>query len=285
MMIKHKMPAAPEGRPLKAASHEVRPLALDKWNSGIKAANTDNTLSMLDVIGESFWDEGITAKQVAGALRAIGNQDVIVNINSPGGDVFEGIAIYNLLRNHGGKVTVNVLGLAASAASIIAMAGDEIKMGHGAFLMIHNAWTCCCGNKNDLLAVAAALKPFDDALVDIYATRTGIDKDTLARMMDDETFINHTDALAQGFADGMLTADVVDDGNDSPQAAMRKLDALLAKSHVPRAERRKLFNALNGRMPGATPHNNGTPGAADDLNDAALAKLATAVNNFTPNSR
>ncbi|CAM3637541.1 head maturation protease, ClpP-related [Xenorhabdus thuongxuanensis] len=198
--------------------------------------------------------------------------------------MFEGIAIYNLLRNHSGKVTVNVLGLAASAASIIAMAGDEINMGRGAFLMIHNAWTCCCGNKNDLIAVAEALKPFDDSLVDIYSARTGINKDTIVNMMDGETFINHTDALTQGFADGLLTADVIDDGNDSPQAALRKLDALLAKSSVPRAERRKLLNALNGRMPGATTHNNGTPGAADDINDAALAELANAVNNFTPNS-
>jgi ATP-dependent protease ClpP protease subunit len=283
MMIKHKMPAAPEGRPFDAPSNEVRPLALDKWNGGIRAANTDNTLSILDVIGESFWDEGITAKRIVGALRAIGDQDVIVNINSPGGDVFEGIAIYNLLRNHSGKVTVNVLGLAASAASIIAMAGDEINMGRGAFLMIHNAWTCCCGNKNDLTAVAEALRPFDDSLVDIYAARTGIDKALIATMMDEETFINHTDALAQGFADGLLTADLVDDGNDSPQAAMRKLDALLAKSNVPRAERRRLINALNGGMPGAAIHNTSTPRATDDINEAALTQLANAVNHFTPN--
>ncbi|WP_167450631.1 head maturation protease, ClpP-related [Xenorhabdus ehlersii] len=283
-MIKHNMPVAPEGRPLNAAFNDVRPLALDKWNGGIRAANTDNTLSILDVIGESFWDEGVTAKRVAGALRAIGNQDVIVNINSPGGDVFEGIAIYNLLRNHSGKVTVNVLGLAASAASIIAMAGDEINIGRGAFLMIHNAWTCCCGNKNDLIAVAEALKPFDDSLVDIYSARTGIDKDTITNMMDNETFISHTDALSQGFADGLLAADVVDDGNDSPQAAMRKLDALLAKSNVPRAERRRLINALNGSTPGATTRNNGMPSATDDINEAALTELANAVNNFIPNS-
>ncbi|MDE9591229.1 ATP-dependent Clp protease proteolytic subunit, partial [Xenorhabdus bovienii] len=82
--------------------HDIKPLALDKWNSGIKATSTENTISVLDVIGESFWDEGVTAKRISAALRAIGDQDVIVNINSPGGDVFEGIAIYNLLRNHGG---------------------------------------------------------------------------------------------------------------------------------------------------------------------------------------
>lgn len=84
--------------------------------------------------------EGVTAKRISAALRAIGEQDIVVNLNSPGGDMFEGLAIYNLLRAHSGKVTVNILGIAASAASIIAMAGDEIKMGRGAFLMIHNCW-------------------------------------------------------------------------------------------------------------------------------------------------
>ncbi|CBJ81171.1 ClpP protease [Xenorhabdus bovienii str. Jollieti] len=280
MKIKH-MPVAPEGRPFNATVNDIRPLALDKWNGGIRATSTDNTLSILDVIGESFWDEGVTAKRIAGALRAMGDQDVIVNINSPGGDVFEGIAIYNLLRNHSGQVTVNVLGLAASAASVIAMAGDEINMGRGAFLMIHNAWTCCCGNKNELVAVAEALRPFDDSLIDIYAARTGIDKASIAQMMDDETFINHTEAIAQGFADGLLTADVIDDGNDSPQAALRKLDALLAKSHVPRAERRKLFNALNGRTPGAASHNHGMPGATD-INIDTLAELEKTINAFAP---
>ncbi|MDE1476498.1 head maturation protease, ClpP-related [Xenorhabdus bovienii] len=281
-MIKNNMPAAPEGRPLNAAAHDIKPLALDKWNSGIKAASTENTISVLDVIGESFWDEGVTAKRISGALRAIGNQDVIVNINSPGGDVFEGIAIYNLLRNHGGKVTVNVLGLAASAASVIAMAGDEINMGRGAFLMIHNAWTYCCGNKNELMAVAEALKPFDDSLIDIYATRTGIDRAIITNMMDGETFINHTDAMAQGFADGLLTADVIDDGNDSPQAALRKLDALLAKSHVPRTERRKLFNALSGSTPRAASEPKGTPGAATEINPETLAELEKTINAFAP---
>ncbi|MBN0106041.1 Clp protease ClpP, partial [Pseudomonas aeruginosa] len=90
-------------------------------------------------IGYDWWTgEGVTAKRIAGALRAIGGDvDVTVNINSPGGDVFEGLAIYNLLREHKGKVTVRVLGLAASAASFIAMAADEVKIARAGFLMIH----------------------------------------------------------------------------------------------------------------------------------------------------
>lgn len=102
---------------------------------------------------------GVTAKRISAALRAIGNNDVVVNINSPGGDMFEGLAIYNLLRSHSGKVTVNILGIAASAASIIAMAGDEVQMGRGAFLMIHNCWAVGVGNRHDFAKLANDLAP------------------------------------------------------------------------------------------------------------------------------
>ncbi|TKA83994.1 Clp protease ClpP, partial [Sulfitobacter sp. 15WGC] len=82
----------------------------------------------LGEIGGGDYGDGVTSKRIAGALRSIGERDVRVDINSPGGDFFEGVAIYNMLREHKAKVTVNVLGLAASAASVIAMAGDEIKV-------------------------------------------------------------------------------------------------------------------------------------------------------------
>ena len=92
--------------------------AVERWNAGIKAQRSpDNTITMLEVIGEDFWTGGgVTAKRVAAALRSIGDQEVYVDLNSPGGDFFEGVAIYNLLRAHPHKVTVRILGLAASAA-------------------------------------------------------------------------------------------------------------------------------------------------------------------------
>lgn len=89
----------------------------------------------------------------------MGGENVTVNINSPGGDMFEGLAIYNLLREYSGKVTVKVLGIAASAASIIAMAGDEIQIGRGAFLMIHNCWIVMIGNRHDLAKAAIDIEP------------------------------------------------------------------------------------------------------------------------------
>ncbi|BEN40789.1 hypothetical protein SMKC049_25810 [Serratia marcescens] len=140
-MTKKRLPVAPAGRPCAGVTCEPLPSALERWNGGLKAAaSNDNSISVFDVIGQDYWGEGVTAKRIAGALRSMNGADVTVNINSPGGDMFEGLAIYNLLREYQGKVTVKVLGLAASAASIIAMAGDEIQIGRGAFLMIHNCW-------------------------------------------------------------------------------------------------------------------------------------------------
>ena len=139
-MSKKQLPVAPAGRPCARVTCETLPSALDRWDGGIKAAATDdNSISVFDVIGQDYWGEGVTAKRIAGALRAMNGADVTVNINSPGGDMFEGLAIYNLLREYEGRVTVKVLGIAASAASIIAMAGDDIQIGRGAFLMIHNS--------------------------------------------------------------------------------------------------------------------------------------------------
>ena len=106
----------------------------------------------------------MTARRIAGILRALGPGPITVNINSPGGDVFEGIAIYNLLREHDGEVTVNVIGLAASIASVIAMAGDNIRIAKSAYFMIHNAWTIAMGNRNDMQKVVDTLGSFDGTI-------------------------------------------------------------------------------------------------------------------------
>ncbi|MBH7792416.1 Clp protease ClpP, partial [Clostridioides difficile] len=181
-------------RPRSGVQCDLAPKALDAWRPELRAAsgdNPDSTITIYEPIGYDWWTgEGVTAKRIAGALRAIGSDvDVTVNINSPGGDVFEGLAIYNLLREHKGKVTVNIIGLAASAASFIAMAGDEIRIGRAAFLMIHNAWLIAMGNRNDLREIADWLEPFDMTLADIYAQRTGIDIDDIVKQMDAETWI------------------------------------------------------------------------------------------------
>ncbi|ELY3051695.1 TPA: head maturation protease, ClpP-related [Klebsiella pneumoniae] len=277
-MSKKQLPVAPAGRPCARVTCETLPSALDRWDGGIKAATTDdNTISVFDVIGQDYWGEGITAKRIAGALRAMNGADVTVNINSPGGDMFEGLAIYNLLREYEGHVTVKVLGIAASAASIIAMAGDDIQIGRGAFLMIHNCWLYAMGNRHDFAELAQSLEPFDTAMADIYAARSGLDIAAVQKLMDAESYIGGSDAVAKGLADSLLSADAVSDGDESPAAALRKLDALLAKTSTPRSERRKLIKALTGNTPGAVTDPDGKPGAAEDIKPETLNSLESAL--------
>ncbi|EOI3519963.1 head maturation protease, ClpP-related [Cronobacter dublinensis] len=283
MTIK-SLPAAPEGRPFAREKPDLPAAAMERWNGSIRAARDgDNSISIFDVIGADYWGEGVTASRIAGALRSLNGEDVTVNINSPGGDMFEGLAIYNLLREYDGKVTVKVLGLAASAASIIAMAGDEVQIGRGAFLMIHNCWVYAMGNRHDLAQIATDMAPFDKAMSDIYQARSGLDAATVDKMMDGETYIGGSEAVEKGFADSVLSADEIADDDESPVAALRKLDALLAKANTPRSERRKLLKALSGSTPGAAATPDGTPSAATieketiDRLEAAISGLKAAA--------
>lgn len=247
---------APSDMLAKWAEH---PLAAAPSANG---ADTDTTISMFDVIGEDGWSgTGITANRISAALRSIGNQDITVRINSPGGDMFEGIAIYNLLRSHPAKVTVEVLGWAASAASIIAMAGDEIRMGTGSFMMVHNAWGLVIGNRHDMREAASLFDQFDAALADIYEARTSMKRADIEQLMDAETFMNPAQAVEYGFAD--VIDDVVQTKADAsaphrPEIlAKRRIDAALAQQGISRTERRKMFNQIAGTHNAAEPATHG----------------------------
>ncbi|TGQ19315.1 head maturation protease, ClpP-related [Mesorhizobium sp. M00.F.Ca.ET.217.01.1.1] len=168
----------------------------------VKAAATGATqIDLYDEIG--FW--GVNAKNFRARLNDIGDGDVVLRINSPGGDVFDGLAIYNDLVSHPGKVRVEVTGLAASIASIIAMAGDEVAIADNAFFMIHNAWTIGIGNRNDFETLAGTLGKIDDAMARTYAARTGTGIRSVKKMMDDETWLTAKDAKDLGFATESLT--------------------------------------------------------------------------------
>lgn len=230
--------------------------ALEQWAEMPRAAEADNpdTISIYDVIGEDWWTgEGTTAKRIAAALRSIGGKDVTVNINSPGGDMFEGLAIYNLLAEHPGAVNVRVMGIAASAASVIAMAGDTVEMGLGSFLMIHNAWGVVIGDRNDMKHAADTFAQFDSALADIYVHRSGQKKADVEKWMDDETFMTAKDAVDRGFASGTFEAPKQDKETKAAASvnARRRLDAMLAKQGVPRVERRKMLREAAGTQDAA----------------------------------
>ena len=261
----------------------VSPLAFDRWNPAIKASDeNDNTIGIYDPIGYDYWDDsGVTAKRISAALRSLDGADVVVNINSPGGDVFEGLAIYNLLREYKGHVTVRVLGVAASAASFIAMAADEIQIARAGFFMIHNAWTGLWGNRNDLRETADFLEQIDFTIADIYHVRSGLSMDELKADMDKERWINGLDAIDSGFADAFLPSDVVVEDTKNftkEKVAAHKADILLAKAGMSRSSRRELIQDLNG-TPGAT--NQATPSASNDVLESVLQSMRNATEKFS----
>lgn len=256
--------------------------ALDDWNAGVMAAQTDeNTISMLEVIGEDWWSGGgVTSKRVKAALRAIGDQEVFVDLNSPGGDFFEGVAIYNMLRAHPKKVTVRILSLAASAASVIAMAGDEIQIGKAGFLMVHNAWVVAVGNRHDLADAAKTMEPFDDAMAAVYADRAGVEKAKAAGWMDQETWFNGEQAIAEGLATALLPADAVAEDKAKARAAsdmkpVQKVEFGLAKAGWSRDRRRSAIGDLMSRA--AVARGNGPAVAGDDDIRAAIQQLRSTI--------
>ncbi|MHC3377759.1 head maturation protease, ClpP-related [Ligilactobacillus equi] len=130
--------------------------------------------------------------------------DVTVNINSNGGDVFAASEIYTLLAQHTGKVIVNIQGLAASSASFIAMAGDEIRISPTAQIMIHKAWTGAVGNADDMSHQAEILEGIDDSIMNAYVAKTGLSKEELSNMMAKETWLTAQQAMDKGFADEIM---------------------------------------------------------------------------------
>lgn len=265
---------------------ETMPIAesvLTKWDAGIQAAagDTSNVIEIYDIIGEDWWSGGgVTDKMISSKLNEFGSSaDVEVRINSPGGDMFQGIAIYNILQQHKGNITVKITALAASAASIIAMAGNEILMGQGAFLMIHNAWVMAMGNRNDFRDVADWLEPFDYALRDIYAARSGLPPKDIIKMMDKETFLNAQDAIDLKLADGTLSEDQITE-NAKARESQKAFNAARAMEHTlckkdgnTRSQARQRIAALkNLSMPGAAQPTK--PGAGDDWMEAARDFIA-----------
>lgn len=156
-------------------------------------------------IGQSMWGEGVSAKMFADDLKKLGAVTTIdVRINSEGGDVFDGKAIYTLLNEHPARIVVHIDGLAASAASFIAMAGDEIQISEGAFVMIHEAAGGCFGRAKDMVAYADLLEAANASIVDTYVARTKNDADTIKKWMADETWMNGKEAKERGFADKVV---------------------------------------------------------------------------------
>lgn len=156
------------------------------------------------VIGGDWFGEGITAKQVADDLKALGKVKTIdVRINSEGGNVFDGKAIYSLLVENKATINVKIDGLAASAASFIAMAGNKIEIAEGAFVMIHDAYGVSFGRAEDMRKYADLLDTVNVTIREVYSARTKQSDKTINQWMKDETWFTAKEAVDKGFADSM----------------------------------------------------------------------------------
>ena len=169
------------------------------WYSIKAKANDTAEISIYDEIG--FW--GVSAASFAQDLKDCGNnlKQINLHIHSPGGDVFDGIAIYNLLKNHPANVTVYIDGLAASMASVIAMVGNEVIMPENAMMMIHKPWGIQGGDAEDMRKYADLLDKVENTLIPAYASKTGKTPEELAEMLSAETWLNGKECVEQGFAD------------------------------------------------------------------------------------
>lgn len=177
--------------------------------SGYKMAKRGSDraeIFLYGLIGTDWFGEGVSAKKFADDLKALGSgiKTIDLRINSEGGDVFAGKAMYTLLRDHDAKIVTHIDGLAASAASFVAMAGDEIEISEGAFVMIHNAWTWAVGGADDMRRTAELLDTVNGTIRDVYVARTKNDEKSIKKWMDDETWMTGKEAVERGFADQMV---------------------------------------------------------------------------------
>ncbi|WP_454752074.1 head maturation protease, ClpP-related [Cupriavidus necator] len=154
-------------------------------------------VSIFDEIG--YW--GVTAKDFIADLRKVEAKTINLSINSPGGSVFDGLAIYNALRASGKTINVRVIGIAASIASVIAMAGDKITMPENTFMMVHNPWTFAYGNADELRDLADTLEKIGSSLVATYVARTGKSEQEIKDLLAAESYLTATEAKDLGFAD------------------------------------------------------------------------------------
>ncbi len=157
-------------------------------------------ITIYGVIGFSWWYESFSENDLDDALKQAGNNDIYINLNSPGGDAFGGISIFNRLKRHPGRVTIQVDGWACSAASIIAMAADELIMGLGSMFMIHEASNIVWGTKQEMRKEADVLEELEEGLIDIYMTKAKLSREEVRSKMDAETWFSATSAVEAGFA-------------------------------------------------------------------------------------
>jgi ATP-dependent Clp endopeptidase proteolytic subunit ClpP len=195
-------------------------------NYRIENKADSTTMFVYDEIG--YW--GVTAQQFVKDLESVKSKTIHLRINSPGGSVFDGTSIYNALKQHPANVIVHIDGLAASISSIIALAGNEIRMSENAFFMIHEPWSMTMGTAEDLRKEAELLDKVRGTIASIYIKKSGMSEDEVLKLMADETWMTAAEALALGFIDAIDSDQDIEDASLFDLSAFTKVpEKLMAK--------------------------------------------------------
>ena len=212
------------------------------WN-WVRDSDEGRTLYLNGVISEeTWWGDEVTPMMFKDELLA-GTGDITVWINSPGGDVFAAAQIYNMLMDYKGKVTVKIDGLAASAASVIAMAGGDVYMSPVSMIMIHNPSTIAIGDSEEMLRAKALLDEVKESIINAYELKTGLSRTKLSHLMDAESWMNANKAIELGFADKIMFME-----NETPDLT----DSLIFS-------RMAVTNSLISKLPKKQKQKTGTP--------------------------
>ncbi|MDD2267955.1 MAG: Clp protease ClpP [Eubacteriales bacterium] len=178
---------------------------LHKFWNWVKCEDSDTReLYINGIIAEESWfDDDVTPKVFKAELNA-GKGDIVIWLNSPGGDCISASQIYSMLMDYKGKVTVKIDGLAASAASVIAMAATQVLMAPTALMMVHNPLTVAIGDSDEMQKAIAMLSEVKESIINAYEIKTGMSRAKISHLMDAETWLNANKAIELGFADGIL---------------------------------------------------------------------------------
>ncbi|HEP1835678.1 TPA: Clp protease ClpP [Streptococcus suis] len=204
-----------------------------KWKNGVKNQNeeevTERILFLNGTIAEESWfDDDVTPQLFKEELNS-GSGNITVWINSPGGDCIAAVQIYNMLMEYKGDVTVKIDGIAASAASVIAMAGTKVLMSPVSMLMIHNPMTLAFGNAGEMEKAIAMLDEVKESIINAYEIKTGLSRAKLSHLMDSETWMDANKAVELGFADDIIKRSETTD-TQVPQVSMMYQEAQVVNS-------------------------------------------------------
>lgn len=244
-----------------------------QWYEMVRAEARDTAvIRIFGDIGESWWGDSVSAARFAQELDDLGGVSALeIRLNSPGGDMFDGVAIFNTLRNHSARKTVFVDGLAASAASVVAMAADELVMGTGTQLMIHDAWSMFMGNADDARKQADVLDQLSGSMAEIYADRAGGKASEWRASMREETWYGADEAVSAGLADRVVRRESAETPDDAAVAAMLRQSKVAAKF--------RYLGRAHAPAPRTAVHEDGntTKGGSVEITDEDFATLRTSL--------